>query len=136
MVKLKIKKDNISMTILDENDIQDKLNEKLDISDAFSGDYDDLTDKPTIPSASSSTPSADVSGGAIGSSSNYAKADHQHPLSNAYATSGHNHSGTYAPISHTQASTTITDMDVVQVIVTYTDNTTETLNLFKKVVSQ
>lgn len=87
----------------------------------------------TIPSASSSTPSADVSGGAIGSSSNYAKADHQHPLSSAYATSGHNHSGTYAPVSHTQASSTITDMSTVQVVVTYTDDSTETLNLFKKI---
>lgn len=90
----------------------------------------------TIPSASSSTPSADVSGGAIGSSSNYAKADHQHPLSSAYATSGHNHSGTYAPVSHTQASSTITDMDTVQVVVTYTDNTSETLTLFKQVSGQ
>lgn len=97
----------------------------LDESEIFSGDYDDLDNKPSIPSASSSIPSADVSGGTIGSSSNYAKADHQHPLSSAYATATHN-----------QASTTITDMDVVQVIVTYTDNTTETLNLFKKVVSQ
>lgn len=188
MPKLHIKKEDTEMTIIDENDIQEKLDDKLNTSDAFSGSYNDLTNKPnipsktsdltndsnfltshqdvsgkedksnkttslsgsstdtqypsakavydTIPSASSSTPSADISGGAIGSSSNYAKADHQHPLSSAYATSGHNHSGTYAPVSHTQASTTITDMDVVQVVVTYTDNTTETLNLFKKVVSQ
>lgn len=88
-----------------------------------------------IPTTSSSTPSADVSGGAIGSSSNYAKADHQHPLSSAYATSGHNHSGTYAPVSHTQASSTITDMSTVQVVVTYTDSTSETLTLFKQVSS-
>lgn len=47
--------------------------------------------KPTIPSASSSTPSADVTSGATGTSSNYARADHQHPLSSAYATSNHNH---------------------------------------------
>ena len=52
-----------------------------------------ITDFPTIPSASSSTPSADVSGGAVGSSSNYAKADHQHPLSSVYATNGHTHTG-------------------------------------------
>lgn len=85
--------------------------------------------KPTIPSASSTTPSADVSGGAIGSSSNYAKADHQHPLSSAYATSGHNHSGTYAPVSHNQALSTISDADTEEVLVTYTDSTTETLHL-------
>lgn len=122
--KLIIKNNNDSLTLLDENLIQEKLDEKLDTSDAFSGSYTDLTNKPTIPSASSSNPSADVSGGAIGLSGNYAKADHQHPLSSAYATATHN-----------QASTTITDMDVVQVVVTYTDDTTETLNLFKKVIS-
>lgn len=49
--------------------------------------------KPTIPSASSTTPSADVSGGAIGSGTTWAKADHQHPLSTAYATAGHTHTG-------------------------------------------
>ena len=74
----------------------------------------------TIPSASSSTPSADVSGGAIGSSSNYAKADHQHPLSSAYATA-----------SHTQNLSTINNVTTVAVVVTYTDSTSETLNLVK-----
>lgn len=59
----------------------------------FSGAYSDLTGKPTIPSASSTTPSADVSGGAIGSGTTWAKADHQHPLSTAYATAGHTHTG-------------------------------------------
>lgn len=49
-------------------------------------------DKPTIPSASTTLPSADVSGGVIGNSSSYAKADHQHPLSTAYAASVHSHS--------------------------------------------
>ena len=49
----------------------------------------------TIPSPSSATPSADVSGGAVGSSSDYAKADHQHPLSSAYAEAGHNHDSRY-----------------------------------------
>ena len=48
--------------------------------------------KPTIPSASSTTPKADVSGGTIGSGTTWAKADHQHPLSSAYATSSHTHS--------------------------------------------
>ena len=48
-------------------------------------------DKPTVPQASTSSPLADMTGGAIGSDSKYAKADHQHPLSSAYATSGHTH---------------------------------------------
>lgn len=54
-----------------------------------------ICESVTIPSASATTPSADVSNGAVGSSSNYAKADHQHPLSSAYATSGHNHDSDY-----------------------------------------
>ena len=41
----------------------------------------------TVPSESESTPLSDTSGGAIGTSgSGYALADHQHPLSNSYAT--------------------------------------------------
>lgn len=47
----------------------------------------------------------------------------------------HNHDGTYAPVSHIQASSTITDMSTVQVVVTYTDSTSETLTLFKQVSS-
>jgi len=42
--------------------------------------------KPTIPSATSSTPLTDATGGAVGSSSDYARADHQHPLSSSYLT--------------------------------------------------
>ena len=68
-----------------------------------------VENKPSIPSASSTTPLADVSGGAVGTGTTWARADHKHPLSSAYATSGHNHSGVYAPVSHTQASSTITD---------------------------
>lgn len=172
MVELKIKKDDAEITVMDKNDVESALNDKLDTSDAFSGDYTDLTNKPsipsayvhpsekqcsyayshpsekqcnysyshpsakqcdysythpsakqcdaTIPSASSSTPSADVSGGAVGSSSNYAKADHQHPLSSAYATASHN-----------QNLSTINNVTTVAVVVTYTDNTSETLNLVK-----
>ena len=51
-----------------------------------------VENKPTIPSASLTTPSADVTGGAIGSATTWAKADHQHPLSTAYATASHTHS--------------------------------------------
>ena len=76
--------------------------------------------KPTIPSASSTTPSADVSGGSVGSGTTWAKADHQHPLSTAYAASTHNH-----------ALTNISDVNTVAVLVTYTDNTTETINFVK-----
>lgn len=50
----------------------------------------DITDL-SIPSASTSTPSVDVSGGSVGSGTTWARADHQHPLSNAYATGNHAH---------------------------------------------
>ena len=60
------------------------------VVDSSSGNIT-FENKPTIPSASSTTPSADISGGSIGSGTTWAKADHQHPLSTAYATSGHTH---------------------------------------------
>lgn len=59
--------------------------------------------KPTIPSASSTVPSADTAGGAIGSGTTWAKADHQHPLSSAYAVSGHTHD--YTKTSYSQTAT-------------------------------
>ena len=76
--------------------------------------------KPTIPVASTSTPSADVDNGAIGSSSQYAKADHKHPLSSAYATAIHN-----------QNLSTISDVTTVAINITFTDSSTTTLNLVK-----
>lgn len=53
MVKLKIKKDSTLITIPDESDVESALNDKLDISNAFSGSYNDLSNKPTIPSKTS-----------------------------------------------------------------------------------
>lgn len=44
-----------------------------------------------IPTAGENTPSADSSGGSKGNSTNYARSDHQHPLSSAYATASHTH---------------------------------------------
>ena len=54
--------------------------------------YNNLTDKPTIPAASSTVPNADTSSGSIGSSDTYAKSDHTHPISLLYATPNHTHS--------------------------------------------
>lgn len=51
--KLVVKKNNNILTLLDEQIIQDKLDMKLNISDAFSGDYDDLNNKPDIPTKTS-----------------------------------------------------------------------------------
>ena len=49
-------------------------------------------DKPTIPSASSTTPSADTTSGSVGTGTTYAKADHTHPKSSLYAEASHTHS--------------------------------------------
>ena len=46
---------------------------------ATSGSYNDLSNKPTIPSASSTTPKVAAATAVIGSSANYARADHVHP---------------------------------------------------------
>ena len=48
-------------------------------------------DKPTIPSASSTTPSADTTSGSYGSGTSYARSNHTHPKSSLYAESSHNH---------------------------------------------
>ena len=57
----------------------------------FSGNYNDLSNKPTIPSASSTTPSADTTSGSYGSGTSYARSNHSHPKSSLYAESSHTH---------------------------------------------
>ena len=48
----------------------------------FSGSYNDLTNKPTIPTAATATPS-NLGTAAVGSSSKYAKEDHVHKMPSA-----------------------------------------------------
>lgn len=48
-------------------------------------------DKPTIPSASSTTPSADTTNGSVGTGTTWARSNHAHPKSNLYAEATHNH---------------------------------------------
>jgi len=57
----------------------------------FDGNYNSLTNKPTIPSASSTTPSADTTSGSYGSGTSYARSNHSHPKSSLYAESSHTH---------------------------------------------
>ena len=57
----------------------------------FSGSYNDLSNKPTIPSASSTVPSADTTSGSYGSGTSYARSNHTHPKSSLYAESSHTH---------------------------------------------
>lgn len=77
---------------------------------ALSNDYDDLDNKPTIPSntsdltndsgfitnssvpsASSTVPSADTTNGGVGTGTDWARSDHTHPKSSLYAESIHAH---------------------------------------------
>lgn len=57
----------------------------------FSGSYNDLSNKPTIPSASTTTPSADTTSGSYGSGTSYARSNHTHPKSSLYAEATHSH---------------------------------------------
>ena len=57
----------------------------------FDGNYNNLSNKPTIPSASTATPSADTSSGSYGSGTSYARSNHTHPKSSLYAEATHNH---------------------------------------------
>lgn len=57
---------------------------------ATTGDYDDLLDKPTIPSPSSTAPAMDGTASA-GSSTDYARADHVHPTDTGRAAASHTH---------------------------------------------
>ena len=64
-------------------------------------------DKPTIPSASTTTPSADTSSGSYGSGTTYARSNHTHPKSSLYAESSHEHTKsdiTDFPTLHTVAT--------------------------------
>ena len=80
----------------------------------------DITDFPTVPSASSTTPSADTTSGSYGSGTSYARSNHTHPKSSIYAESTHTH--TYSDISN---------VSVVTVNVTYSDSTTGTIKLLQ-----
>lgn len=80
----------------------------------------DVTDLGTIPSASTSTPSADTSSGSYGSGTSYARSNHTHPKSSLYAES-----------SHTHNYSNINNVTVVDVTITYTDSTTATYKLMR-----
>lgn len=83
------------------NAINSKINDKLDkvqssykgknvVTNASTGAIE-FEDKPTIPSASSTTPSADTTSGSVGTGTTWARSNHTHPQSSLYAESSHNH---------------------------------------------
>ncbi len=69
-------------------------------------------DKPTIPSASSTVPSADTSSGSYGSGTTYARANHQHPKSSLYAETSHTH--TKSEITNFTHTHSISDVATLQ----------------------
>lgn len=93
-----------------------------------------ITDFPTIPSSSS-----DLSDGSslvkTSNTSGLLKNDGSVMTGGTgasnWAIGNHNHTGTYAPNSHTHTYSNITGVSTVAVTVTYTNNTTETINLLK-----
>lgn len=89
------------------------------VVDSSSGNIT-FEDKPTVPSASSTTPSVDTTNGSVGDGTTWARSNHTHPKSSLYAESSHNHN--YSNINN---------VTVVDVVITYTDNTTETIKLLK-----
>ena len=72
-----------------------QTNKKTDITGDFSSDNESYPTvkavKAIMPQPGTSAPGADTANGTAGSASTFAKSDHQHPLSSAYATSTHTH---------------------------------------------
>lgn len=70
-----------------------------------------LEAKPTIPSASSTTPSADTTSGAVGTGTTWARADHKHPKSSIYAEATHTHTkSNITDFSHTHSISDVTSL--------------------------
>lgn len=62
--------------------IVSKVTSLISIHDNDNNSHSDI--RNSIPNPSTSNPSADTQSGSVGSSANYAKADHTHPKSNLY----------------------------------------------------
>ena len=101
--------------------VKDSLDNKASIGDlstvATTGSYNDLSNKPTIPTVptnissfnndsgyitsssvpnpSSTTPSADTTNGSVGDGTTWARSNHTHPRSSLYAEANHTHDSIY-----------------------------------------
>ena len=64
-----------------------------------------------IPTSNNEKPLSDVNGGNSGKSADYAKSDHQHPLSTAYASSSHTHSNATQSANGLMSSSDKTKLD-------------------------
>lgn len=112
--------DSVSLDVSGKADISSLSNV------AFSGDYDDLTDKPTIP--------VDVSDLTDTQNTAFTPKTHTH---NEYLTKT-TADTYYQAIGSSSAITSsdLTDVETVEVVVTYTDNSTETLVLLAQTQAQ
>lgn len=88
-----------------------------------------------IPSAASQTPLADTTGGAVGTGTNWAKNDHQHPLNVATSgtpsnlgTASNGSSANYARQDHVHKKPTASDLSVVDIMCGTALTTGENLN--------
>ena len=138
MVELKIKKEDVSITLMDKEDVEDLLDEKLDVTDAFSGSYNDLTNKPTIPTVPTIADNLTTNDATQVLSAKQGKNLQDDKISkvtnntNVLLADGSNTpQSTFASASHNQNLSTINNVSIVAVVVTYTDNTSETINLVK-----
>lgn len=112
--------DSVSLDVSGKADISSLSNV------AFSGDYDDLTDKPTIP--------VDVSDLTDTQNTAFTPKTHTHNeyLTKATADTYYQAIGSSSAIT----SSDLTDVETVEVVVTYTDNSTETLVLLAQTQTQ
>ena len=69
--------------------VKDSLDEKADSTHTHTKSQ--ITDFPSIPSASSTTPSADTASGSVGTGTTWARSNHTHPKSSLYAEANHTH---------------------------------------------
>lgn len=114
------------LNLVTEEDVSGKADISSLSNVAFSGDYDDLTDKPTIP--------VDVSDLTDTQNTAFTPKTHTHNeyLTKATADTYYQAIGS----SSTITSSDLTDVEIVDVVVTYTDNTTETLSILTHKLSE
>ena len=95
------------------------------VVDDTTGDitFEDKPTIPTVPSASSTTPSADTLNGDVGNGVTWARSNHKHPKSDLYAEASHNHN-----------ASDLDEIDTIEATITYTDDSTEIVDIYIKPV--
>lgn len=76
---------------------------------------------PTVPSASTTTPSADTTNGDVGDGTTWARSNHKHPKSSLYAEASHSHAVSDLPTANSITDGDTTHIATVDVIHDYID---------------